>query len=351
MYLLLISLFVIGWRRTTEFVSTSKNDIYKRVSVVVAIRNEEIFLPGLIRSLQVQNYKNFELVLVNDHSTDTTRMIMEEALHYFQNIQLIDAIGIGKKNALKEGILKAKSELIITTDADCIPLSSWIETILNFSNQFSFDLLICPVKYSDRKSLFAKLQQLEFTSLVASGVGAAGSGRPIMCNAANLAFTKKAWLESQKDLHAEEQSGDDIFLLQSIKKRKGIVRFLRSEFAFVETRPSETVKSFIKQRRRWASKSTSYADWHIIITAVLILSASLLDLFLMVYSIFNPQYFILLLLFFCFKYLLDTLLLINVRHFFKLKKIFLMSLILSVIYPFYIVFVGVSSIITKPKNW
>ena len=333
------------------FKPSINNDIHTDVSIVIAIKNEVKNLPNLIESLRSQQFKNFELVLVNDHSTDSIGMIMENAKKHFSKIQLIDAVGYGKKNALKEGILKANADLIITTDADCIPLITWTQTIMNFSNQFSFDLLICPVKFSDRKSLFSKLQQFEFVSLVASGAGAAGLRMPIMCNAANLVFTKKAWLESQADLMNEEQSGDDIFLLQSIKKRHGVIRFLKSEYGFVETEPSKDIKSFILQRRRWASKSTSYNDWQIIFTAIVVLLASILTVFLSMYSIFQPHYFSIFVLFFFFKYVVDTFFLINVGRFFKLKKIFLMSLILSVLYPFYIVFVGVSSIFVKAKNW
>ena len=58
-----------------------------------------------------------------------------------------------------------------------------------------------------------------FNTLIASGAGAAGASMPILCNGANLAFTKEAWMQSRLDLVDEQMSGDDIFLLQSIKKR------------------------------------------------------------------------------------------------------------------------------------
>jgi cellulose synthase/poly-beta-1,6-N-acetylglucosamine synthase-like glycosyltransferase len=351
LYLILVAAFTIGWKRIPLFEPNKNELIQSNVTVVVASKNEEEFLPRLLSCLSSQSYLNFELVLVNDHSADNTGLIMENAKSIFRDIQLINAIGFGKKNALKEGILNSRNDLIITTDADCSPVPNWIETIVRFSINFPTDLIICPVKLSDKGTFFSRLQALEFTSLVASGAGAAGAGMPIMCNGANLAFTKKAWLESQNDLHAEDQSGDDVFLLQSIQKRGGVVRFLKSESALVVTEPSASVSSFFKQRRRWASKAPSYTDWHIIYTAIVVLLTNVLLLLLLGLSFLNPNYFILLIFIFGLKYFSDTFFLLNVSLFFKLKEVVFLSFLLSVYYPFYIVSVGLSSIAFKSKKW
>ena len=192
---------------------------------------------------------------------------------------------------------------------------------------------------------------LEFTTLVASTAGAAGAGMPILCNGANLAFKKNVWLESQADLHNEEQSGDDMFLLESVKKRKGIIRFLKSESAFVATEQVNTLGEFIKQRRRWSSKSTAYTDWQIIVTACLILSINLLSLSLLTLSFYNSNVFVVFLSLFLFKYAIDTAFLYSVRNFFQLNFIWIYSLLLSLIYPFYIVFIAFSALLFKPTKW
>ncbi|MDO9153447.1 MAG: glycosyltransferase [Paludibacter sp.] len=334
-YIGLIVVFNAGWKRIAYFDSKATNITTFKISVVIACRNEVKNLPNLFSALQLQTYHNFELIIVNDHSTDGTQAMIESNFAFFKNISVIQSKKYGKKNAIAEGIHKACGELIITTDADCVPAPAWIETIVNFYGNSKADMIICPVKITENKSLFSKLQALEFTSLIASGAGAAGAGMPIMCNAANLAFTKKAWLESQKDLHYEEHSGDDIFLLLSIKKRKGKILFLKTQNALVYTQPSLSLKAFFKQRRRWAGKSKFYTDWQIIIVASIVFGISILQVFFLFLSFFYihffPQYLIILVA----KFVTDCLFLNYVNSFFHLKHVFKNSLIISLIYPFY----------------
>lgn len=350
-YFILIFIFESGWKRIPNFELQKFNTEPIFISVIIACKNEYNNLPHLISSLSHQSYNNFELIIIDDHSTDKSREILPVLFKDMKYFQIINAIGFGKKNAIKEGITLAKGEFIVTCDADCIPNLRWLETIAQFQTIFNCDLIICPIKYSKNESLFQRLQNLEFTSLVASGAGASGFGMPILCNAANLAFKKNAWLNSQVSLHEEELSGDDIFLLESVKRNNGKIRFLKSETAFVLTKPSENIKYLIKQRRRWAGKSTTYTDWQLIYTACNVLAISILILFLFGISFVNNKYIVIFIEVFLFKYLLDGHFLRKVRPFFHLENVWFYSLLLSCIYPIYIVFIALSSILIKPRKW
>jgi len=364
LYLILIRIFRKGWDKTFLFrLKKSEKEYFSRISIVAACKNEEKNLPDLINALKAQTYQDFELILINDHSTDRTEEIMQQSLGFFQNAVYINSQGKGKKSALAEGIERASGDLIITTDADCTPKKTWVETIAGFQAKYSADLIVCPVRLSDEKGLekpkeiFARLQQIEFASLIASAAGAVGAQMPIMCNGANLAFTKKAWLESRADLKPEEPSGDDIFLLQSIKKRGGNICFLRSEKAFVETKPSENLRTFIRQRRRWAGKSTAYTDWQAIAAACVVFGVCLAQLMLLAFAFTNELYLYFFLLFFALKFWADAKFLHSVSGFFSLtwkaegKSVFFYSLCLSVVYPFYVVFTALSSVFFKSKKW
>jgi len=351
LYLILILIFYFGWKQIPQFEPKENEPSNTRISVVVACRNEQDHIPALISALEQQSYQNFELILVNDHSVDQTGNYIKVAQTSFPNIQLLDAVGFGKKNALKEGILSSKSDLIVTTDADCLPSERWLESIVNFQAQFPTDLIICPVRISENGTFFSRFQALEFVSLVASAAGSAGAGMPVLCNGANLAFKKNVWLKCQADLHEEEQSGDDMFLLESVKKQGGTICFLKSESAFVKTKPADNLVEFIKQRRRWASKSTTYTDWQLIFTACVVLAINLLAIILIVLSFYKSVYLFSLIALFTFKCLLDTGFLYSVRRFFKLKNTVVYSFLLSVVYPFYIVFVVVSALVLKPVKW
>lgn len=300
-------------------------------------------------SLLEQSHQDFELILIDDHSSDQTRTIMELELKGLRQVKIIEADGFGKKKALKQGILAAQGSLIITTDADCIPNKSWIETIIDFYCQNPCDLIIGPVKLKGDGTIFSNLQELEFATLVASGAGAAGIKRPILCNAANLAFTKQAWLENQGALREDLISGDDIFLLESIKRRGGKILFLKSTAAFVSTRPAKNITDFVKQRQRWASKAPAYTDWMLIFTSCTVLSINFIILSTCIAASFKPENWKPAVLLIGVKYITDLFFISSVRKFFSLRHIVWLSAILTTVYPFYIVLVAGKSLLFKPK--
>ena len=350
-YLALIGIFGRGWKKIPYFLAEELTSSAKTVSVVVACRNEEKNLPHLLWALHSQNINDFELILVNDHSTDRTAEIMQDATLHFENIRIIQAQKQGKKAALREAILAAKGNLIITTDADCIPAERWVETILAFQVKNDCDLIIAPVRMTENDTFFSKIESLEFSTLIASGAGAAGNGMPIMCNGANLAFRRQSWLDAWPDINEDEMSGDDIFLLLSIKKRAGKIRFLKSEKAFVSTKSAGNITAFFKQRQRWTAKSKSYNDLQIIAVALVVFLTSLMQIGLLASAFFMPGLWLSTALYFLIKYLIDTAFLLSVNNFFKIKNLPFRSFILSVFYPFYISFTALSGLIKSPKNW
>jgi poly-beta-1,6-N-acetyl-D-glucosamine synthase len=350
-YLIMIFIFIKGWSKIPYFEIKTTTEIPNRISVVVCCRNEASHLPALIEALKAQTYQYFELVWVNDHSTDETLQIMNASVRFFEHVQIINSNAEGKKHALKAGIIAASGDLMVTTDADCVPGEYWLESILNFQQQHTADLIIAPVKLFKGNSLFTRLQQLEFATLVGTGMGAAGAAMPIFCNAANMAFTKQAWLDSAADLHEEEISGDDVFLLLSIKKRNGKIAVLKSREAMVLTGYKKSLKSFINQRRRWASKSSKYTDWHILSTGFVVAGVNFILFALFVMAFFFPQLWFVLLSVFVIKFMIDNFFLQFIQPCFLFKLNVLNVLALSLVYPFYVTFVGIGSLISKRKKW
>lgn len=350
-YALLIIVFSIGWRRLEKLDLLENRTLDIFISVIVPCRNEEHNIKRLILSLKNQTYQHFELILVNDHSVDATRDAVLEAQVDFSTIRLIDARGFGKKNALREGIMESRGDFIVTTDADCVHPECWLEAIAAFQSRHKCDLLILPVRLVGNNSVFFDIQQLEFVSLVASGAGATGAGMPILCNGANLAFSKDVWMCHEDDLHEEEQSGDDIFLLEKVKQQRGVIKFLKSEYAFAFAGAAETLSDLFRQRRRWTSKAPAYSDWQLIFTACVIFSISLVELILLVFAVFDHRYLISFISVFVVKYVVDSQFLYSVSAFFQLKRVWLNAFLLSIVYPFYIVAVAVSSLLLKSKQW
>lgn len=350
-YLFIIYIFIKGWNKTPYFEITSTTGKPCKISVVICCKNEAHHLPALMDALRVQRYNQFELVWVNDHSTDETLQIMNASVRFFEQVQIINAMANGKKKALKEGILAASGDLIVTTDADCIPGEYWLESISNYQQQTNADLIICPVKIPQGRSLFTRLQSLEFATLVGTGMGAAGAEMPILCNAANMAFTKIAWMQSAGDLHDEEISGDDVFLLLSIKKRKGTIAVLKSPEAMVLTGYKKNLRSFINQRRRWASKSSKYTDWQILTVGAIVAAISFTLFVLFVGAFFFTQLWLVFLSVFLVKFITDYLFLRIIRPCFLFQLKVFDVFALSLVYPVYVTTVGLSSLVWKRKSW
>ena len=111
----------------------------KSVSLVIAARNEAHNLEKLLNSIFNQNYTNFEVILVNDRSEDNSLEILEKFKNnnpaknfHFISIKEKPQNCNGKKYALHIGIKAAKNEIILLTDADCLPKDEfWVEKMAN----------------------------------------------------------------------------------------------------------------------------------------------------------------------------------------------------------------------------
>jgi len=314
------------------------------LSVVIACRNEAKNLNTLMPYLKNQTNQNFELILINDHSVDDTWKIMNSYKTEFKNIKLLNSDRYGKKQALHIGIVNAKNDYILTTDADCLPHQRWIETIAAFKQKSQADLVVGPVVIKAKQGIFEKWQQTEFQSLIISGAGAIGSQLAFMCNGANLAFKKSVWLQSWKNLHHEINSGDDVFLLHQIKKTGGNIQFIKSPQALVSTSACSTLQSFVKQRKRWASKSPYYRDFATIFIALSVFSISILQIWLLIKGFLELKWFMVFALIWVTKWSFDFYFLKSTSAFFGCKNRFWETLSLSFIYPFYIIYTAILGI-------
>ena len=103
------------------------------VSVIVCARDEDKNLARNLPGVLVQNYPNtHEVVVVNDNSVDDSKYILEELQKSFQKLQIVNLtqeakLIAGKKYPLSIGIKEAKHEIMVLTDADCVPASeNWL---------------------------------------------------------------------------------------------------------------------------------------------------------------------------------------------------------------------------------
>jgi len=317
------------------------------VSLIIACRNEQSHLPALLQAIALQNYSKdlFEVIVIDDNSSDKSFEIAA-GFDGIRNIQTIDNKGKGKKQALRTGIEVAQGNLIITTDADCRMGTNWIRTIAAFFEKNTPDMIICPVQIESVPSIFGRFQELEFLSLQGITAGSALSGDAAMCNGANLAFTPEAYLNHSTDIHDEINSGDDIFLLHSLKKgnnRK--ILWLESADAMITTESSPTLVSFLEQRSRWLSKGKAYKDRSTIALGIVTFMSVILLLAYLTASLINTYLFSVLMIIFILKAVADFLILINTTTRYKRRRLMRWFLPAQLIYPFYVISVVFYSLI------
>lgn len=316
------------------------------VSVIVACRNEEEKLPLLLDCIARQDYPKelYEVIIVDDNSTDKTFEIASENAGSTK-LKVLTNIGTGKKQAVRTGIDASSGSIIMTTDADCQMGNSWIKTIAAFYEIQKPDLIICPVQLEEHSGFFGRFQELEYLSLQGVTAGSVLSGNGVMCNGANLSFPKETYYSSLDNLHFELASGDDIFMLHSLKKdvRSKIV-WLESADAAVTTASSSSWWSFLRQRKRWISKYKAYNDRATILTGVITFSATLLQLSALVFAFINTAFIMVFITIFLFKSIPDFLILLNTSG--RYGKRFLMRWFLPVqfVYPIYVLSVGFCSL-------
>ena len=326
------------------------------VSVLIAARNEGSNIEKLLQSLYNQTFdkEHFEVILVDDHSTDDTSEVSERfrVLHPDMNLKLLKATGYGKKQAISQALHAADNELVMVTDADCELPERWIESMVGYFVQNNLKMLLGPVLLSPANTLFEKLQVLEHLSLIASTAGSAAINMPVMCNGANMMYDRQAAIDVEKyRTDMEIASGDDMFLMEQFIKHYGSdsVKFLLDNEAIVKTETKPNLKSFFRQRSRWASKTKAYTNWKIIATALIVLMFNLSIVFFFAAGFFMKVFWIFFVLYVILKTLIDFPILKRITHFMQQQKLLRWMFPLEFVYPFYVVFTAFSGLFTNVK--
>ena len=341
----------IAWNKIPNATNQNDKDF---VSVMVACRNEQDNISHIIQKVKMQNFENnrFEMIVVNDHSTDSTLQILEQEAAIWDKLKVVclNEGEEGKKSAIEKGISLAKGDIILCTDADCSVGRNWIATIVNYFADEKIKMVSAPVVFLEGKGFFQQLQSLEFLSLIGSGAAAIGRGKSIFCNGANLAYRKSVFLEVNV-FDNNTVSGDDVFLMHHIKQKyaSGIV-FAKKKDAIVKTSSQPNIKAFINQRKRWAAKSSSYKDFDTITISILVFLMNISIATLFVLSLLNMQWLVVFFTLFLVKYIADYLFLLPVLKFFRKRNLAFWILPFEIFYCFYIVLIVILSF-TNSFEW
>ncbi len=319
------------------------------VSVIVAARNEEKHISNCLKALTDQSYPDifFEIIIIDDRSTDSTAKIVQKYELQNNNIKLIQVKELPqntspKKHALETGINAAKGELILTTDADCVPARDWIKTMVRY---FEADVGLVagfsPLEETEKQSVVSKLFILDSISLAALSASSFKTGKPLTVSGRNLAYRKKVFEEVNgfEKIKHHISGDDDLFLHKVVEQTSWNLRYALDPKAVVKTRIPDNFKQFANQRIRHASKGRLYSTWLKLFLSGIYLFNLLLILLLPI-SIIAPNIIILWFGAMGLKSISEFLFLFRFAGIFNYKKAFCIFPLAAVLHPLYVVIFG-----------
>lgn len=247
------------------------------ITVIIPARNEAAFIGECLNSILNNNFPShlLEIIVIDDHSTDDTPLIVQRIMrqspvHQIKLLSLAEHLQPNetqsyKKKGIEIAIRQSTGQLIITTDGDCIVSPNWLPLLVSFYEKNHFKFIAAPVNFHQEQSDFERFQSLDFAGMIALTGASIHRKMMNMCNGANLAYEKSAFLEVNGFRGIDDKaSGDDMMLMQKIaKKYPNKIGFLKNENATTFTLAKPTWKTFYQQRIRWASKSASYDEWQV----------------------------------------------------------------------------------------
>lgn len=358
-YVMLILYFLSGWLQLKEYLPSDKTST-TRVSVLIPVRNEEKNIRNLLDDLREQRYPQtlFEVLVIDDYSADRTAEIVKNC--GYSNVRLLSLKEIfpdkagraNKKAGIEKAVEAATGELIITTDADCRIGSNWMKTIVQYYDDHHPVMIAGMVNYFHDTTFLGKFQTLDFLSLVGIAAASIQNGFYNLCNGANLAYTREAFLAVNGFEDIDHiPSGDDMMLMHKLaKKYPGRIAYLKNKDAIVLTHTEKDFNAFWHQRVRWTSKSTHYEDKRI--TAILVFAYlfNLLIVVNFVAGLFVPFLLRISMQMFVVKLLIDTIFTYAVAKFFRRENLLWLFLPMQITHILYILLIAPAGVFGK-YNW
>lgn len=238
------------------------------ISVIICAKNEaenlKLFLPAILE----QDYPHFEIVLINDSSTDGTLAVMERFKADNDNIKIVNVKSIetfwgNKKYPLTLGIKAASHDHFLFTDADCKPISNqWISEI-NKHFSANHQIVLGYGAYAKvKKSFLNKLIRFETLMTAVQYFSLAKLGHPYMGVGRNLAYTKDLFFKARGFMdHMHIKSGDDDLFVNQIATAQNTGICL-SKKSFTESLPKSSFGEWINQKRRHITTAKHYKFKH-----------------------------------------------------------------------------------------
>ena len=242
---------------------------YEPISVVVCAKNEAKNLAQFLPLLLQQNYDVYELIVVNDGSTDETATVLGELQRTYSNLKIItldlseNRVLKGKKHALTVGIEAAAHDWILVTDADCAPNSpNWARVMFAETHQknttLNKQLVLGYSPYKDESTVLNTWIRFETVYTALQYMGLAVWGLPYMGVGRNMLYDKALFLRNNGlEAHGDLLSGDDDLFVRDVATAENTTICLNAE-SFVRSEPKRDLTAYLTQKKRHISTSVRY---------------------------------------------------------------------------------------------
>ena len=233
------------------------------VSIIVCARNEAENLDSFLPSILEQNYPEYEVIVVNDCSEDSSYDILGKYLLKYPHLRVSTInkdpkFTHNKKLAQFIGIKAAKYEIMLFTDADCRPESDkWLDEMAsNFDGQTTF--VLGYGGYMNKKGLLNKFIRYDSMTIAMQYLGMAIRGFPYMGVGRNLAYRRSLFFANKGyGSHNQLASGDDDLIVNANATSENTkVEF--SIAAHTRSVPAKRLEEFIAQKKRHFTTAPHY---------------------------------------------------------------------------------------------
>jgi len=287
----------------------SKNTFLPPLSILVCARNEAQNLIENVPFLLKQHYPTFEILLINDASTDKTAAVIDDFATKNQNVRAIHIKNTGpkfsgKKYALTKAIAAAQYEHLLFMDADCRPISTlWAqEMALGFMDKKQ--IVLGYGSYAAiNHSWLNKIIRFETVLTAIQYFGYAKNGNAYMGVGRNLGYTKNIF-QSENGFSAHEtiSSGDDDLFVNAAATPFSVACVF-SPPSFSISQPKTTWTDWFLQKRRHVSTANRYKKRHRLSLGLFFLS-QFLPYLLLIFLLFSPVFSTIGLFIFFMRYLI-----------------------------------------------
>lgn len=326
-----------------------------KVSVVISARNEYLNLKENLPLICSQDYTEYEVVIVDDHSQDDTYELLCDLKLIYRNLKIIRLIDphiayIGKKFPLSVGINAASNPVLLLTDADCCPSGpQWIsEMIASYSPET--EIVLGYGKFYRRKGFLNKLIRFDTMQIAIYYLSAALSGFPYMGVGRNLSYKARVFQKSDGFIrHLHLPSGDDDLFISSVANKKNCrISVVPSSFTFSHAK--RNFLAYWMQKRRHLTTGMQYQFKHKLYLALFPANVLLFPMLALALVLVQYNLAIVLALVFL-KILSQWIITGRVSKKLKERKLLLISPFMEFISTSINLAVILSNMVKKPRVW